>query len=61
MKSSRIFFVILVAIFAIVALTVFIRLVTNRDSTELIPHHQMLNISDGSCLKVQKCASAKAV
>ena len=37
MKSSRIFFVILVAIFAIVALTVFIRLVTNRDSTELIP------------------------
>ena len=37
MKSSRIFFVILVVIFAIVALTVFIRLVTNRDSTELIP------------------------
>ena len=37
MKNSRIFFVILVVIFAIVALTVFIRLVTNRDSTELIP------------------------
>ena len=37
MKNSRIFFVILVAIFAIVALTVLIRLVTNRDSTELVP------------------------
>ncbi len=37
MKSSRIFFVILVAIFAIVALTVFVRWITNRDSTELIP------------------------
>ena len=36
-RSSRIFFVILVVIFVIVALTVFIRLVTNRDSTELIP------------------------
>ena len=37
MKNSRIFFVILVVIFAIVALTVLIRLVTNRDSTELVP------------------------
>ena len=34
-RSSRIFFVILVVIFAIVALTVFVRWITNRDSTEM--------------------------
>ena len=37
MKTSRLFFTIFLVIITILALTVFIRLVTNRDSTELIP------------------------
>ncbi len=37
MKISRVFFVILTAVFGTIALMVFVRWVTNRDSTELIP------------------------
>lgn len=37
MKTSRVFFILITVVFAIIAVTVFLRLIKNRDSAEIFP------------------------